>query len=76
VLHVFAPARWPALTARTTPDVGEELGVPIPEVDAPEDYARFAAAMRELAATRKHADLDWTDILVADTWSSLHGDEE
>lgn len=76
VLHVFAPKRWPALTPRTTPEVGEELGVPIPAVEKPEDYLTFAVAMRELARVKEHADLDRTDILVADTWVMLHGDEE
>lgn len=76
VLHIYAPKRWPALTPRTTPDVGEELGVAIPEVESPEDYVqRFAPAMRELMAAKNHPDLDRTDILVADTWLGLHGDE-
>lgn len=71
VLHVFAPARWPALTPRATPAVGEELGVPIPEVARPADYLAFAEAMRELARVKKHADLARTDMLVADTWETL-----
>ncbi|MFA5860968.1 MAG: hypothetical protein WDA16_04675 [Candidatus Thermoplasmatota archaeon] len=74
LLHVFAPARWPALTPRATPDVGEELGVPIPDVGSPKDYLRFAEAMRELARAKKHADLGRTDMLVADTWDMLHGE--
>lgn len=75
VLHVFAPTRWPALTARSTPDVGEELGVPLASVETPQDYLRFADAMRELMRARGHVDLDRTDILVDDTWMMLHGDE-
>ena len=76
VLHVFAPKRWPALTPRTTPEVGEELSMPIPAVDTPEDYVRrFAPAMRDIMASRKHVDLDHTDILVADTWLGIHGDD-
>jgi hypothetical protein len=73
VLHVLAPARWPALTPRATPEVGEELGAPIPEVESPADYVAFAEAMRELMRDRKHADLGWTDMLVSDTWDSLQG---
>lgn len=73
VLHVFAPARWPALTPRATPEVGEELGVPIPVVAKPADYLGFAVAMRELASVKKHADLGRTDMLVADTWEMLEG---
>lgn len=73
VLHVFAPARWPALTPRATPEVGEELGVPIPKVDAPKDYLAFADAMRELAKAKGHADLGRTDMLVSDTWDMLQG---
>lgn len=71
VLHAFAPARWPPLTPRATPEVGEELGVPIPKVDAPRDYLAFAAAMRELARVKGHADLERTDMLVSDTWETL-----
>ena len=68
VLHILAPARWPALTPRATSEVGEELGVPIPPVTRPTDYLAFSHAMRALAADRKHADLGRTDMLVADTW--------
>lgn len=75
VLHVFAPARWPALTPRATPEVGEELGVPLPEVETPDDYLAFSVAMRELAKVKGHADLGRTDMLVADTWELLQGDE-
>ena len=73
VLHMFAPTRWPALTPRATPEVGEELGVPIPDVKAPKDYLAFSAAMRELAKAKGHADLERTDMLVADTWEMLQG---
>lgn len=72
VLHVFAPARWPALTPRSTPDVGEDLGFPIPAVESAADYPAFAQAMREIARAKKHADLDRTDIAVADAWAMLH----
>lgn len=75
LLHVFAPTRWPALTPRATPDVGEELGVPLPDVQAPADYVAFASAMRDLARAKKHADLGRTDMFVADTWDLLHGDD-
>ena len=71
VLHVFAPTRWPALTPRATPEVGEELGVPIPEVKAPKDYLAFSAAMRELAKVKGHADLGRTDMLVDETSAGL-----
>lgn len=71
VLHVFAPTRWPPLTPRATPEVGEELGVPIPVVGSPTDYLDFAEAMRGLARSKGHADLGRTDMLVADTWESL-----
>lgn len=74
VLHVFAPTRWPALTPRATPDVGEEIGMPIPAVASPADYLAFAEAMRALAKEKKHADLGRTDMLVADTWEMLHAD--
>lgn len=73
VLHVFAPARWAPLTPRATPEVGEELGFPIPDVQKPADYVAFSAAMRGLMAAKKHADLGRTDMLVADTWDSLQG---
>ena len=71
VLHVFAPTRWPPLTPRATPAVGEEIGVPIPEVDTPADYLRFAEAMREIARVKGHPDLERTDMLVADAWDAL-----
>lgn len=76
VLHVLAPTRWPALTARTTPDVGEELGHEIPAVESAADYLAFATAMRELMKAKGHEDLDRTDILVTDTYDMIHGDEE
>lgn len=68
VLHVLAPARYAPLTPRATPEVGEELGVPIPEVKAPRDYLAFNAAMRALMAAKGHPDLGRTDMLVWDTW--------
>jgi hypothetical protein len=71
VFHVFAPMRWPPLTPRATPDVGEELGVPIPVIVEPKDYLAFATAMRELAKAKRHIDLGRTDMLVADTWEML-----
>jgi hypothetical protein len=74
VLHVFAPARWPALTPATRPEVGEELGFPIPEVASARDYPALAAAVREIAAAKKHPDLDRTDMLIADAAAML-GDE-
>lgn len=76
VLHVFAPTRWPALTPRATPEVGEDLGAPIPAVHAPADYPAFAEAMRALMRKENHADLDRTDMLVSDTWEMLQGDDE
>lgn len=75
VLHILAPTRWPALTPRATPEVGEDLGVAIPEVKGPRDYLGFAEAMRALAASRKHADLGRTDMLVADTAAMLEAEE-
>ncbi|HUR68048.1 MAG TPA: hypothetical protein VM370_02295 [Candidatus Thermoplasmatota archaeon] len=74
VLHVMDAARWPALTPRATPEVGEELGAPIPPVEKPSDYLAFAAAMRALAKAKGHSDLERTDMLVADTWEMLHPD--
>ncbi|HEX2022725.1 MAG TPA: hypothetical protein VHH36_08420, partial [Candidatus Thermoplasmatota archaeon] len=71
VLHAMAPARWAPLTPRATPEVGEEIGVPIPEVREPRDYLAFCAAMREIRAREKHPDLGRTDMLVSDTWESL-----
>src|SRR5581483_8902079 len=44
VLHAFAPARWPAHWTRSSPEVGDELGVALPEVESPVDYLRFADA--------------------------------
>lgn len=76
VLHVFAPQRWPALTPRTTPDVGEDLEMPIPAVESPADYVRFAEAMRAIMKAKKHVDLDRTDILVADAWEMLHAESD
>jgi hypothetical protein len=73
VLHVFAPARWPALTPKTTPEAGAELGSPIPAVDAPRGYLAFAGAMREIAQAKGHADLDRTDVVVADAHDSATG---
>lgn len=73
VLHVFAPKRWPALTPRTTAEAGEELGVPLPPVETPGDYLRFADAMRELMRVKGYADLDRADIAVSDAWEMLHG---
>jgi hypothetical protein len=67
VLHVMAPARWPPLTPRATPAVGEALGVPIPLVATPQDYVAFAEAMRRIERERGHADLARTDMLVSDT---------
>ena len=74
VLHVLAPTRWPALTPRATPAVGEELGVPIPEVRAPRDYLAFTEAMRALSRAKGHPDLGRTDMLVWDTWESLEAE--
>lgn len=71
VLHVFAPARWAALTPRATPEVGEVLGVPIPLVKEPRDYLAFADALREIMKTKSHDDLGWTDMAVADEWEML-----
>ena len=76
VLHVFAPARWPALTPRATPEVGESLDAPIPEVKEPRDYLAFAEAMRGLMHAKGHADLGWTDMLVSDEWETLQGDPD
>lgn len=74
VLHVFAPARWPPVTPRATPEVGEELGSPIPPVNKPEEYLAFAAAMRAIMAANEHPDLCRTDMLVADTWETLQNE--
>ena len=74
VLHAMAPARWPPLTPRATPEVGEELGFPIPVVAKPADYPAFAEAMRELMRAKEHADLCRADMLVADTWEMLQAE--
>lgn len=66
VLHVFAPHKWPALTPRTVPEAGEELGFPIPRVEKPRDYLAFAEAMRAISKAKGHEDLDRTDIVVTD----------
>lgn len=76
VLHVLAPQRWPALTVATVPEAGEELGYPIPEVASPRDYLAFADAMRAIARAKGHADLDMTDIVVADAHAMVAGDPE
>lgn len=79
VLHAFAPARWPASTNRTDPEVGEELGVAVPAVEKPEDYLRFAEAVRAYAASRKHPDLVATDIAFSNAFEQMDagdGDEE
>jgi hypothetical protein len=73
VLHVFCPTRFPPLTPRATPEVGEELGFPIPDVQSSKDYLGFAESMRELARAKGHADLGRTDMLLADTWDMLQG---
>jgi hypothetical protein len=73
VLHVFAPTRFPPLTPRATPEVGKELGAPIPDVQSAKEYLAFAESMRELARAKGHADLGRTDMLLADTWESLQG---
>ena len=46
ILHAFAPERWPAHWTRSVPDVGEELGVALPDVKSPSDYLAFAKAVR------------------------------
>lgn len=76
VLHVFAPTRWPALTPKTVPDVGEELGHPIPPVERAADYPAFAEAMRAVMKAKGHADLDRTDIAVSDAYDMAFGDAE
>jgi hypothetical protein len=79
VLHAFAPARWPAHWTRASPEVGEELGVTLPEVQTPEDYLRFAAAVRAFAASRGDPDLVATDVAFNNAYEEIHageGDEE
>ena len=76
VLHVFSPTRWPALTPKTVPDVGEELGFPIPPVETAADYPAFAEAMRAIMKAKGHADLDRTDIAVADAYDMAFGDAD
>lgn len=71
VLHVLAPARWPALTPRATREVGEDLGIPIPEVKAPREYLAYADAVREIARAKKLSDLGRADMLIWDTWETL-----
>gem|GEM_PF-7088143 len=72
VLHAFAPARWPAHWTRTGPEVGEELGVSLPAVQTPEDYLRFAAAVRAFAASRKDPDLVATDVAFNNAYEEIH----
>ena len=77
ILHAFAPARWPASTNRTDPEVGEELGLKLPAVERPEDYLAFAEAMRAYAKTKGHADLVATDIAFSNAFEELNaGDDE
>lgn len=73
VLHVFAPQRWPALTPKTVPEVGEELGFPIPPVARAADYPAFAEAMRAVMKAKGHPDLDRTDLAVADAYDMAFG---
>lgn len=76
VLHVFAPARWPALTPKTVPEVGEELGHPIPAVETAADYPAFAEAMRAIMKAKGHVDLDRTDIAVSDAYDAAHAEDD
>lgn len=78
ILHVFAPARWPASTHRTTPEVGEHVGATLPPVETPEDYLRFADAVRAFAKTKGHADLVMADIAFSAAYDELEaeGDDE
>lgn len=78
LLHVFDATRWPALTARTTPEAGAALGVGLPEVQTPEDYLAFARALRAFAKAKGHADLDRVDILLTNEADMLEaeGDDE
>lgn len=78
VLHAFAPDRWPASTNRTDPEVGEELGVTLPSVEAPEDYLAFAEAMRAFSRAKGHPDLVATDIAFSNAFEEMNvaGDDE
>jgi len=76
VLHAFAPARWPAHWTRTSPEVGEELGVALPDVQTPADYLRFAAAVRTFAQSRGDADLVATDVAFNNAYEEIHAGED
>lgn len=75
ILHAFAPARWPAYTHRASPEVGAALGVAIPAVEAPEDYLRFAEAIRAFAKEKGHADLAATDVLLSNKYEEMAAEE-
>lgn len=78
LLHAFAPARWPAYTNRTSPDVGEHLGAALPPVETPADYLRFADAVRAFAKQKGHPDLVAADIAFSNAYEELdaEGDDE
>jgi hypothetical protein len=78
VLHAFAPARWPAHWTRTSVEVGQELGVALPEVDSPESYLAFAETVRAFAAKRGDPDLIGADVAFNNAYEELHaeGDDE
>jgi hypothetical protein len=78
VLHVFAPARWPAHWTRTSREVGAELGLDLPEVTSPESYLAFATAVRAFAAARGDPDLIGADIAFNNMYEELNaeGDDE
>lgn len=75
ILHVFAPARWPAWTNRTSPAVAERVGLVVPEVQTPEDYLAFAAAMRAFAKEKGHPDLDRTDIVLSNEFEAMEAED-
>lgn len=78
ILHVFDPKRWPVLSIRSSPEVGEELGVALPEVATPADYLAFAHAVQAFAKAKGHADLDVTDIVFSNQFDlmQVEGDDE
>lgn len=78
LLHVFDAKRWPVLSIRSGPEVGEELGVTLPEVRSPADYLAYSAAMRAFAEAKGHADLDVTDIVFSNQFDLMQaeGDDE